>query len=40
LIGLVEPGLKSLAEEENADQFLNQVARPLMSIAKEPVSVE
>jgi Mn-containing catalase len=31
---------KSLAEEENADQLLNQVARPLMSVAKMPASVE
>ncbi len=31
---------KSLAEEENSDQLLNQVARPLMSVAKMPASVE
>jgi len=31
---------KSLAEEENADQLLNQVARPLMSAAKMPAPVE
>ena len=31
---------KSLAEEENADQLLNQVARPLMSAAKIPAAVE
>jgi Mn-containing catalase len=31
---------QSLAEEENADQLLNQVARPLMSAAKMPASVE
>jgi len=31
---------KSLAEEENADQLLNQVARPLMSAAKMPAAVE
>ncbi len=31
---------KSLAEEENADQLLNQVARSLMSVAKMPVVVE
>jgi Mn-containing catalase len=31
---------KSLAEEENADQLLNQVARPLMSSARMPASVE
>jgi Mn-containing catalase len=31
---------KSLGEEENADQLLNQVARPLMSATKMPASVE
>ena len=31
---------KSLAEEENADQLLNQLARPLMSVAKMPAAVE
>ena len=31
---------KSLAEEENADQLLNQVAMPLMSVARMPASVE
>ena len=31
---------KSLAEEENADQLLNQVARSLMSVAKMPEAVE
>ena len=31
---------KSLGEEENADQLLNQVAMPLMSVAKMPASVE
>jgi manganese catalase len=31
---------KSLAEEENADQLLNQVARSLMSVAKLPAPVE
>ena len=31
---------KSLAEEENANQLLNQVALPLMSVAKMPASVE
>ena len=31
---------RSLAEEENADQLLNQVARPLMSAAKMPAPVE
>ena len=30
----------SLAEEENADQLLNQVARPLMSSARMPAAVE
>jgi Mn-containing catalase len=30
----------SLAEEENTDQLLNQVARPLMSAAKMPAPVE
>src|SRR4051794_26381792 len=31
---------KSLAEEENADQLLNQVARTLMSVAKMPSPIE
>src|SRR5204863_5422056 len=31
---------KSLAEEENADQLLNQVSRSLMSVAKMPEPVE
>jgi Mn-containing catalase len=31
---------KSLAEEENADQLLNQVARTLMSVAKMPAAIE
>jgi Mn-containing catalase len=31
---------KSLAEEENADQLLNQVARSLMSVAKMPECIE
>lgn len=31
---------KSLAEEENSDQLLNQVARTLMSVAKMPAAVE
>jgi Mn-containing catalase len=31
---------RSLAEEENADQLLNQVAQSLMSAAKMPVAVE
>jgi Mn-containing catalase len=30
----------SLAEEENADQLLNQIARPLMSAARMPEPVE
>jgi Mn-containing catalase len=29
----------SLGEEENADQLLNQLARPLMSLAKMPDAV-
>jgi hypothetical protein len=29
-----------LGEEETADQLLNQLARPLMSVAKMPESVE
>ncbi|WP_316162910.1 MULTISPECIES: DUF892 family protein [unclassified Bradyrhizobium] len=31
---------KSLAEEENADQLLNQVGRSLMSVAKMPAAIE
>jgi Mn-containing catalase len=31
---------KSLAEEQNADQLLNQVARTLMSVAKMPAAIE
>jgi Mn-containing catalase len=31
---------KSLAEEENSDQLLNQVARSLMSVARMPASIE
>src|ERR1700686_3816134 len=31
---------KSLAEEENADQLLNQVAPELMSVAKMPAAIE
>jgi Mn-containing catalase len=30
----------SLGEEENADQLLNQLARPLMTVARMPESVE
>jgi Mn-containing catalase len=29
-----------VAEEENADQLLNQVARTLMSVAKMPAAIE
>jgi Mn-containing catalase len=31
---------KSLAEEENADLLLNQIARSLMSVAKMPAALE
>jgi manganese catalase len=31
---------KSLAEEENANQLLNQIARALMTIAKMPAAIE
>jgi Mn-containing catalase len=31
---------RSLAEEENADQLLNQIARSLMSVAKMPAAIE
>jgi Mn-containing catalase len=31
---------KSLAEEENADQLLNQIARSLMSVAKTPAAID
>jgi Mn-containing catalase len=31
---------KSLAEEENADQLLNQVAPSLMSVARMPAAIE
>jgi Mn-containing catalase len=37
IVGLLS---KSLAEEEHADQLLNQVARSLMSVAKMPAAVE
>ena len=40
LSGIVLHLSKSLAEEENADQLLNQVARPLMSAARTPAPVE
>jgi Mn-containing catalase len=30
----------SLAEEENSDQLLNQIARPLMSVARMPAAVD
>jgi Mn-containing catalase len=38
--GVVALLSKSLAEEENADQLLNQVARTLMSIARMPAAIE
>src|SRR4051812_40110658 len=38
--GVVQLLSKSLGEEENADQLLNQIARALMSVAKMPASVE
>jgi Mn-containing catalase len=38
--GVVALLSKSLAEEENSDQLLNQVARTLMSVAKMPAAVE
>jgi Mn-containing catalase len=37
IVGLLS---KSLAEEENADQLLNQVARSIMSVAKMPAAIE
>ncbi|MBR1237711.1 DUF892 family protein [Bradyrhizobium sp. AUGA SZCCT0182] len=37
---VVELLSKSLAEEENSDQLLNQVARSLMSVAQMPAAVE
>jgi Mn-containing catalase len=37
---IVELLSKSLAEEENADQLLNQIARTLMSVAKMPEAIE
>jgi Mn-containing catalase len=37
---IVQMLTKSLGEEENADQLLNQIARPLMSAARMPASVE
>ena len=37
---IVELLSKSLAEEENSDQLLNQVARTLMSVAQMPAAVE
>ena len=40
LSGIVLHLSKSLAEEENADQLLNQVARTLMSVAKMPAAIE
>jgi manganese catalase len=38
--GLVQLLQLSLAEEENADQLLNQMARPLMSAARMPAPIE
>jgi manganese catalase len=38
--GLIHLLQMSLAEEQNADQLLNQVARPLMSSARMPVPIE
>lgn len=38
--GIVALLAKSLAEEENADQLLNQVARSLMPVAKMPEPIE
>jgi Mn-containing catalase len=38
--GIVALLSKSLAEEENTDQLLNQVARSLMSVAKMPAAIE
>jgi Mn-containing catalase len=38
--GVVALLSKSLAEEENADQLLNQVARSLMSVAQMPAAIE
>jgi Mn-containing catalase len=40
LSAIVQHLSNSLAEEENADQLLNQVAQPLMSAAKMPAAVE
>ena len=37
LVGLLQA---SLAEEQNADQLLNQVSRPLMSSARMPAAIE
>lgn len=37
---VVELLSKSLAEEENADQLLNQVSRSLMSVSKMPAAIE
>ena len=38
--GLIRLLQMSLAEEQNADQLLNQVARPLMSSARMPAPIE
>jgi Mn-containing catalase len=37
---IVQLMTKSLAEEENADQLLDQLARPLMSVAKMPANID
>jgi Mn-containing catalase len=37
--GIVELLTMSLGEEENAGQLLNQVAQPLMSVARMPAAV-
>jgi Mn-containing catalase len=36
---IVELLTRSLGEEENAGQLLNQVAQPLMSVARMPAAV-
>lgn len=40
LTGVVQLLSQSLAEEENADQLLNSIARSLMSVARMPAAVE
>jgi Mn-containing catalase len=37
--GIVQLLTMSLGEEENAGQLLNQVAQPLMSVARMPAAV-